>query len=91
MWLGTTLECAQCHNHKYDPFTQRDYYRLFAFFNNTARETEFTSAKAMAALKFTGPYLSLRLSFQKIPRARTTPGPPSQKRTRPPMPRPARS
>ncbi|GDY19656.1 hypothetical protein LBMAG56_10010 [Verrucomicrobiota bacterium] len=59
VWLGTTLECAQCHNHKYDPFTQRDYYRLFAFFNNTARETEFTSAKAMAALKFTGPYLSL--------------------------------
>ena len=34
VWLGTTLECAQCHDHKYDPFTQEDYYRFFAFFNN---------------------------------------------------------
>jgi uncharacterized membrane protein YfcA len=34
VWLGTTLACAQCHNHKYDPFTQEDYYRFFAFFNN---------------------------------------------------------
>src|SRR5262249_40775014 len=35
-WLGTTLDCAQCHNHKYDPFTQEEYYRFFAFFNQTA-------------------------------------------------------
>ena len=32
--LGLTIQCAQCHNHKYDPFTQADYYRLFAFLNN---------------------------------------------------------
>ncbi len=35
VWLGTTLGCAQCHNHKYDPFTQKDYYRIFAFFENS--------------------------------------------------------
>ena len=32
--LGITIQCAQCHNHKYDPLTQEEYYRLFAFLNN---------------------------------------------------------
>lgn len=33
--LGLTIQCAQCHNHKFDPFTQEDYYRVFAFLNNS--------------------------------------------------------
>ena len=32
LWLGSTLGCAECHNHKFDPFTQKDYYRFLAFF-----------------------------------------------------------
>jgi len=36
MFLGLTLTCARCHDHKYDPVGQKDFYRLFAFFNNIA-------------------------------------------------------
>jgi hypothetical protein len=34
VFLGSTLGCCQCHDHKYDPFSQREYYQLFAFFNS---------------------------------------------------------
>ncbi len=34
VWLGLTINCARCHDHKFDPFTQRDYYSLLAYFHN---------------------------------------------------------
>ena len=39
VWLGLTAGCAQCHDHKYDPFSQKDYYRLYAFFDNCDEPT----------------------------------------------------
>jgi hypothetical protein len=47
--LGLTIQCAQCHNHKYDPLTQEDYYRIFAFLNNAheSNVTVYTPAEQM--------------------------------------------
>ncbi|MEQ2007381.1 MAG: PSD1 and planctomycete cytochrome C domain-containing protein [Limisphaerales bacterium] len=59
VWLGATLECAQCHDHKYDPFTQRDYYGLFAFFNNTELEADRTNPKVPGSIQFKGPVIEL--------------------------------
>ena len=35
VWMGLTLQCCRCHDHKFDPLTRREYYQLFAFFNQT--------------------------------------------------------
>ena len=56
VFLGTTLECCQCHDHKYDPFTMRDYYAMFAYFNNTPLEVKKTSG---VTWDFYGPKLTL--------------------------------
>jgi hypothetical protein len=39
VWLGLTIGCAQCHDHKFDPITQVEYYRMFAFLNNQDEPT----------------------------------------------------
>ncbi len=67
VWLGTTIACAQCHNHKYDPFSQIDYYRFFAYFNNTEEET----AKGdRASREFIGPKMTVPMAPEKEARRR---------------------
>ncbi len=50
-WLGLTLNCAECHTHKYDPVTQEEYYRLYAFFNNTTDGGNYSTAPTVEVPK----------------------------------------
>jgi hypothetical protein len=59
VWLGSTLECAQCHDHKYDPFSTKDYYQLLAFFNSTVLEVEVPTKVSDVQNDFIGPYMNL--------------------------------
>ena len=48
-FLGLTMQCARCHDHKFDPLTQRDYYRMFAFFNGLPDRVVGYNTKQAAA------------------------------------------
>ncbi|MBL4886661.1 MAG: PSD1 domain-containing protein [Planctomycetaceae bacterium] len=61
VFMGTSLECAQCHDHKYDPFDQEDYYQLFSYFNNTPLEVKNTAG---VTWDFYGPKMDLPLSVE---------------------------
>lgn len=63
VFLGTTLECAQCHNHKYDPFSIEDYYSIFAFFNNTPLEVKQQGDGV--TWNFYGPTMTLPISTEQ--------------------------
>jgi len=45
VFLGLTVGCARCHDHKYDPFRQKDYYQLFSFFNNNEEPGLYRQSK----------------------------------------------
>ena len=55
-FMGLTMKCAQCHDHKYDPISQKDYYRFFAFFNSaTEKGHGATNGNTAPVLKVTSP------------------------------------
>ncbi len=61
VWLGVTIGCARCHDHKFDPFTQRDYYSLTAFFNNTPVDGSGESGRTAPVLDKATPEQTVEL------------------------------
>ncbi|MDB5386277.1 MAG: Protein of unknown function (DUF1553)/Protein of unknown function (DUF1549)/Planctomycete [Planctomycetaceae bacterium] len=64
-FLGLTLECSRCHDHKYDPITQKDFYSLFSFFQNideSGQTSYFTGAMPVPTLLLTNDDLDARLA-----------------------------
>jgi len=62
VWLGLTMHCAQCHNHKYDPISQADFYQFFAYFNTiTDKGVENRSGNVDPLLKVETPELAATL------------------------------
>jgi hypothetical protein len=56
VWMGLTIACAQCHDHKYDPITQKDFYRMYAFFNNVPENgLDGSKGNAVPVLKMPTP------------------------------------
>jgi hypothetical protein len=63
VWLGLTVGCAQCHDHKYDPITQKEYYQLYAFFHNVPENgLDGSKGNAVPVLKLPSPAEEQRLA-----------------------------
>lgn len=61
-WMGLTFGCAQCHDHKYDPITQREYYQLYAFFNSLRGEIVINKGpNSPPQIRVSGPDEQIRL------------------------------
>jgi hypothetical protein len=67
IWLGSTVGCAQCHNHKYDPVTTKEYYELSAFFNQAPPESRQEGMEmGMSNMVAIGPTLAVTRSLDDI-------------------------
>ncbi len=61
-WLGLTVACAQCHDHKYDPISQREFYQLFSFFNNVPETGQITADNPPPVMSVSTPEQDHKLS-----------------------------
>lgn len=64
VWLGTTLGCAECHSHKYDPYTQKDYYQIAAFFADVDDTRTFAGTNDLPTPRL--PELDVQTDFEKL-------------------------
>ena len=66
--LGLTIQCAQCHNHKFDPITQEEYYRLFAFLNNDheAARVVYTPEEQMRVADIARQIREIEMELQRV-------------------------
>ena len=69
VWLGLTVGCARCHDHKYDPVSQRDYYQLFAFFNSGVEKGTITPDDPPPVIDVTTPAQKAELEALRRERA----------------------
>jgi hypothetical protein len=68
VWLGLTVGCARCHDHKFDPLTQREYYQLYAFFNSTSVDGSGRSGQKAPTREFLTPAAQARLGALDLER-----------------------
>lgn len=52
VWLGLTMTCCRCHDHKYDPISQKDYFQLYAFFDNTSETGRSGRGKTAPVMQY---------------------------------------
>lgn len=74
VWLGQTFLCARCHDHKFDPFTQRDFYSLYAFFHNVTEKglgnfAASTRRNAPPMIKLPSPELEAKIATLRAEQA----------------------